>query len=130
MVAPLSEGRVVHVRPFYFSGVDYAGPLLAKSQTELLKIWIVLFVCGTTRAVHLDIVTSLSTEDFLLAFRRFVAKNGQPHQLRSDNARTSRTASEILPVKWIFYPPGCPWRGGFYERLVGVIKSPLKKILG
>ena len=59
VVAPLPEGRVVHVRPFYFSGVDYAGPLLAKSQIELLKIWIVLFVCGTTRAVHLDVVTSL-----------------------------------------------------------------------
>ena len=98
----------VRVRLFYFSGVDYAGPLLAKSQTELLKIWIVLFVCGTTRAVHLDVVTSLSTEDFLLAFRRFAVKNGQPHQLRSDNARTFRTASEVLPVKWIFNPPGCP----------------------
>ena len=35
-----------------------------------------------------------------------------------------------MPVKCIFNPPGCPWWGGFYERLVGVIKSPLKKILG
>ena len=66
----------------------------------------------------------------MISFWRFAAKNDQPHQLRSDNARTFRTASEILPVKWIFNPPGCPWWGGFYEHLVGVIKSPLKKILG
>ena len=50
------------------------------------KIWIALSVCGTTHAVHLEVVDSLATDEFLLAFRRFVARWSMPFQFRSDNA--------------------------------------------
>ena len=73
------------------------------------KIWIALFVCGTTHAVHLEIVDSLATDEFLLAFRRFVPRRPMPFQIRSDNATTFRTASVVLSVRWIFNPPCSPW---------------------
>ena len=52
-----------------------------------------LFVCGATRAVHIEVVTSLALEDFLLAFHKFVARRGQPHQIVSDNAATFKAAA-------------------------------------
>ena len=94
---PLPSDRVVHQKAFGLTGIDYAGPLLVKNGDHQQKIWVCLFVCGTTRAVHLEIVESLSTEAFLLAFRRFVARRGKPLKIRSDNARRSR----LLLIRWM-----------------------------
>jgi len=69
---PLPADRVTHCKPFGLTGVDYAGPLFVRQESRETKVWIALFVCGTTRAVHLEVVTSLSTEAFLLAFRRLL----------------------------------------------------------
>ena len=130
VTAPLPEGRVAFNRPFGFCGIDHAGPLLAKAQQNPCKVWLALFVCGATRAVHIEVVTSLALEDFLLAFRRFVARRGQPHQIVSDNAATFKAVATTLSVKWFFNPPVSPWWGGFFEWLVKTIKIPFKKVLG
>ena len=131
MTAPLPGSRVNLVRPFYSCGIDYAGPLLARvsNHGERCKVWIALFVCAQTRAVHLEIVETLTTEDFLLAYRRFVGRRGKPYEIISDNA-AMLTASRMLSVLWSFIPPASPWFGGFYERLVKAVKLPLKKVLG
>ena len=110
---PFPKGRVSLSRPFSFCGIDYAGPLVARCQTGTCKVWIALFVCGSTRAIHLEIVTSLTTEEFLLAFRRFVARRHQPLHIISDNASTFKAASQIMAIKWEFIPPCSPWFGGF-----------------
>ncbi|UYV78583.1 hypothetical protein LAZ67_16002070 [Cordylochernes scorpioides] len=39
------------------------------------KAWIVLFSCAVFRALHMELVTSLSTEAFIQALRRFIARN-------------------------------------------------------
>ena len=129
---PLPADRVVHEKPFGLTGVDYAGPLFVCSgiRGEVQKCWVVLFVCGTTRAVHLDVVGSLSTESFMLAFHRFVARRGKPLKIRSDNATTFKAAAQKVDIVWLFNPPAAPWHGGFFERLVGSVKVPLRKVLG
>ena len=127
---PLPADRVSHVKPFGLTGIDYAGPLMVRKGDRVEKTWIALFVCGTTRAVHLETVDSLSTESFLLAYRRFVARRGIPIRIRSDNATTFKSASEKINVVWLFNPPAAPWHGGFFERLVGAVKAPLRKVLG
>ena len=126
----LPADRVDFQRPFSLCGVDYAGPLLVKVGAGVKKVWIALFVCGTTRAVHLEVVESLSVDDFLLAWRRFVSRRSTPRRVRSDNGTTFVAAAKVLRIRWIFNPPAAPWFGGFYERLVRVVKTPLKKVLG
>ena len=127
----LPEDRVTLQRPFAMCGIDYAGPLFVKSsESGTTKVWIALFVCGTTRAIHLEIVDSLATGDFLLAWRRFSARRGTPNRVRSDNATVFVAAAKVLRVTWVFNPPAAPWFGGFYERMVRSVKTPLRKVLG
>ena len=120
---------MVFNKPFSFCGVDYAGTLLAKTQDGVCKVWLALFVCGTTSAIHLKVVNSLSMHQSILAFQRFVARRGKPYQIVSDNAANFKAAATVLDVRWKFNPPASPWFGGFYERLVMAVKTPLKKVL-
>ena len=129
-IADLPADRVNFRGPFSMCGVEYAGPHLVKNTSRTRKVWIALFVCGTTRAVHIEVVESLAVEDFLLAWRRFVSRRGTPCRVRSDNGTVFVAAAKVLRIKWIFNPPSAPWFGGFYERLVRVVKTPLKKVLG
>jgi len=124
---PLPSFRVQESQPFANSGVDYAGPLFVGAD----KVWICLFTCCVTRAVHLELVTDLSTSAFLLAFRRFTAKRGPPTMMLSDNATTFKAAAEKLTrVHWKFNVEKAPWWGGIFERLIKSMKSSLKKVLG
>ncbi|GFX73914.1 uncharacterized protein TNCV_397251 [Trichonephila clavipes] len=79
---PLPKDRTEVAAVFQVSGVDLAGPLLTKSKQ---KAWIVLFTCAVFRAVHLELITSLSTTDFIQAMRRFIARRGRISVMYSDN---------------------------------------------
>ena len=109
-------------------------------------MYVCLFTCGVTRAVHLEIVSDLSVETFLQALRRFVARRSLPRVMLSDNASTYEAAANELEklinsdkmseslctmgIKWQFIPKRAPWYGGFWERLIGLTKTALRKILG
>ncbi|KAL9954863.1 hypothetical protein ACROYT_G042448 [Oculina patagonica] len=87
--------------PFAHTGLDFIGPLYihnGKSSKEKGsdKVYICLFTCASTRAIHLELTPSLSVESFLLAFRRFVNRQGLPVTLLSDNAKTFRSASKDI----------------------------------
>ena len=132
--APLPRSRVTPARPFSRTGVDFAGPLLVKKgrDSEPTKAYIAVFTCAVVRAVHLEMVSSLSTEDFIKAYRRFVARRGYPTSLMSDNATTFRGAASVLAaegVQWHFIVERAPWWGGFWERMVGLTKSALRRTL-
>ena len=105
---PLPEDQVVHERPFTTTGNDDAGPLYVRPGESSPNVWIALFVCATTSEVHLEVVESLSTESFLIAFRKFVARRGLPSRIRSDNATTFKAASDKLSVPWMFNPSAAP----------------------
>ena len=98
------------------------------------------------RAVHLEVVPNLSEHSFSQAFRRLVSRKSLPRVSVSDNATTftagseeirrlckSETVKETLStngVEWQFIPKRAPWYGGFWERLIGLTKTSLKKVLG
>ena len=126
---PLPVDRVTLQRPFSVVGIDHAGPLVAKISGAHRKVWILLVVCAATGAVNLQLVSSMSAEDVILAFRRFVSRYGTPLLVRSDNGSAFVASSKVLSIEWRFNPPLSPWHGGFYERLVGVVKAPLKRVL-
>ena len=129
-MASLPEWRTTPSPPFTHTGVDYAGPLyITKAGNQ--KRYILLFTCGVTRAVHLELTQTLDQKDFLLAFNRFTARRGVPSKIYSDNGTTFQAASQMLPeMEWNFIPPYAPWHGGFWERIVRSIKTPLRKVAG
>ena len=89
MMGQLPQQRVHPSPPFSITGVNYAGPfVLKKGHTRkpmLVKAYIAIFVCFSSKAVHLEIVSDLTTEAFLACLRRFVARRGLPQEIHSDN---------------------------------------------
>ena len=134
--APLPRDRATRAPPFAVTGVDFAGPLFSVDFPRK-KLYICLFTCAVTRAVHLEMTDSLSLEHFVMAFRRFAARRGVPTTMYSDNARTfvgaagllSRYFGRLAP-KWKFIAPLSPWWGGWWERLVRSVKTALRRTLG
>jgi hypothetical protein len=140
--APLPEDRVKSSKVFEVTGVDLAGPLFLKNGG---KAWVVLFTCAVFRGVHLELVTSLETDSFLLAFLRFVSRRGRPAIVYSDNGtnfvgaanlfknldwkRIQREAN-VQRIQWKFNPPTAAWWGGWWERLIQTMKSLLRRMLG
>lgn len=108
-------------------------------------MWIALFTCMSTCALHLEVVADNSAAQFLLAFRGYMPRKGAPDIVLSDNAPTFKLGGDVLVnelnrfkdesliqeftsrsgLKWRFITPFSPWKGGFYERLVGLVKSAL-----
>ena len=133
VAAPLPRDRVTLQRPFGAVGVDYTGPVLVKGNSGTVnKVWILVVVCAASRALDLEVVQSVKPEDFVMAWRRFMAKKAaSPKLVRSDNATTFTKASKILTgLEWRFNPPAAPWWGGFFESFVKLTKRPLRKVLG
>ena len=133
-VAPLPEVRASKAPPFAVTGIDFFGPLFILPKK---KVYVCLFTCAVTRAIHLELVDSLGLADFLLAFKRFCARRGTPATIYSDNARTFVSASSSLRAElgpacpeWKFIAPRAAWWGGFWEKMVRSVKSSLRKTLG
>ncbi|XP_055615136.1 uncharacterized protein LOC129761441 [Toxorhynchites rutilus septentrionalis] len=139
-MAPLPAARVTSFqRPFTNTGLDLFGPLLVKIGRSNTKRWIAVFTCLTIRAVHVEVVHSLSTRSCVEAIRRFVVRRGSPATIYSDNGTNFREASRLLQeqieqlattftsssTKWIFIPPGTPHMGGAWERMVRSIKTAM-----
>lgn len=129
---------------FTHTGVDYFGPIEVAVGRRREKRYGVLFTCMTCRAVHHDVAASVSTDSFLMAWRRFVSRRGVPKQMFSDsgthfrgaNAEMGRAIKELdndavkvagpsREVTWNFIPPGSPHFGGCWEHMVRAIKSSL-----
>ena len=149
--SPSPPSRIVEGQAFSATGVDYADPLYFKGSTgdrSPTQIYIAIFTCAVTRAVHLEVAEDLSSESFIGGFRKFVSGWGVPGRLISDNAKNSKDCSrkitslsglrqileaektlKILGKSWKkgqFIVERVPWWGGFYKRLVGSVKTCLK----
>ena len=146
--APLPACRVKETPAFSNTGVDFAGPLTIRASptSQSTKVWIVLFTCYVTRAVHLDVVPDMSTSAFIRCMKRFSARRGVPTRFISDNGKTFKAAAKYLDlvfkdgdvkehltglgVTWQFNVERAPWWGGAFERMVRSTKRCLKKLIG
>ena len=93
---PLVRCRVQETQPFEVTGVDVTGALYVRDMGKESKVYVCLFTCAVTRAVHLEIVTDLTTENFMQAFRRFSSRKSLPKIMISDNASTYLAAANEL----------------------------------
>ena len=127
--------------------MDYAGPLYyQKSLKTEGKAYILLYCCSLTRAVYLDLMPNQTFEEMILSFQRFIARRGRPEKIYSDNAKTFHAGDQWLRkvmreekihdflaqyhINWQFNTSRAPWWGGQYERIVGLVKQSLYKVIG
>uniref|UniRef100_A0AAF5Q6S2 Integrase catalytic domain-containing protein n=1 Tax=Wuchereria bancrofti TaxID=6293 RepID=A0AAF5Q6S2_WUCBA len=123
--------RVRRSRTFARVGLDYLGPVSVKTETGVTKRWVALFTCLATRAVHLELADSLCAEGFLNVFRRFVARRGYPEIILSDNASQFQLVFQtIMKQETQLTEFLAPWSGGVYERMIGLTKGTLRKVVG
>ncbi len=130
--------------PFSHCGVDLFGPIIIKQGRKRLKRWGVIYTCMTVRSVHLEVVESPDTDDFINSTRRFVNRRGSPTDMYSDCGTNFKGATTELSdfvenldrtkinsfatshaIAWHFNPPAAPHMGGAWERLVKSVKEVL-----
>ena len=95
--AAIPKYRVTEAAPFSNVEIDFAGPLYVKEKKgDSSKVYICLFVCCVTRALHLELVQNLTASAFLNCFRRFCARRSTSNIINSDNAKTFQSTSKLL----------------------------------
>ncbi|XP_039233225.2 uncharacterized protein LOC120322239 [Drosophila yakuba] len=105
LMGKLPQSRATYSRPFTHTGLDFAGPFDVKSYSgracRITKGYVCVFVCFSTKAIHLEATSDLTTEKFLGAFSRFAARRGCPLHLYSDNGKTFVGAEKALTEDFI-----------------------------
>jgi hypothetical protein len=154
LMGNLPEPRVTPSRPFTHTGIDYAGPILIKDgfkRTNIkIKCYIAIFICLSTRAVHIQLVCDCTSATFLNALKRFMSRRGNVSNLYSDNAtnfvganrelaklfKTNDFQTNIInsladqQINWHFIPPRAPHMGGLWEAAVKSTKFHVKRVIG
>ncbi|XP_028163939.1 uncharacterized protein LOC114355340 [Ostrinia furnacalis] len=155
IMGQLPSCRVTPARAFLRSGVDFAGPIsirMSKGRgSKSYKGYVCLFVCMVTRAIHLEVVSDLTSEGFIAGFKRFVSRRGLCREIWSDNGTNFVGASRELhslivlerssvaleirswlndnSVTWHFIPPHAPNFGGLWEAGVKSTKFHLRRVI-
>ncbi|XP_063984105.1 uncharacterized protein LOC135166075 [Diachasmimorpha longicaudata] len=155
LMGQLPPRRITSARPFNHAGVDYAGPIKISrwrgSGPRQYHGYIAVFVCLATSAIHLELLTDLTSQAFIETYKRFTGRRGICATLSSDNAKTFMGANNELGklldksrkeihhiinelasngTKWIFIPPQSPHMGGKWEAAVKSVKFHLKRLTG
>ena len=153
----LPADRVSITPAFGSTSLDFAGPFTLKRghtrKPSYIKAYLCLFVCLSTKAVHIEVVSDLTTLAFMAALRRFVARRGCPNTISSDNGsnfigaknnlkelysflQSTDTNSNIHQyllsrrITWNNIPERAPHFGGLWESAVKKMKYHLKRVVG
>lgn len=89
----LPQEHVTQSLPFFYTGVNYFGPLLCRDIPGTGKVWVCLFTCMATQAIHLELATDMTSEQFLLVLRWFIARCGTPLEFLSNNTLQFQVAT-------------------------------------
>lgn len=148
----LPPERVTPDFPYVVAAVDFAGPFLITDRhgrgCKITKCYLAVFVCTRYKCVHLEAVSQLSTDSFILSLRRFISRRGKPRELLCDNGRNFTGAAKELSdflkvysdhfsnfasdegIKFKFSPAYAPHFNGLAEACVRSAKYHIKRILG
>lgn len=155
LMGDLPNFRVTPSKPFIVVGTDFGGPFLVREHKrrnpKLTKAYLCLFICMATKAVHLEVVSELSTEAFIAALNRFVSRRGLCRKILSDNATNYVGAKQHLTelhqffksqkekidvhlaakqIEWQFSPASAPTFGGAWEAGIKSAKYHMKRVIG
>ncbi|CAC5399702.1 unnamed protein product [Mytilus coruscus] len=148
-ISDMPVDRLTPTPPFTFVGLDVFGPWSVvarrtKGGLSHSKCWAVLFTCLTIRAIHIEVITDMSSSSFINALRRFIALRGHVKVFRSDNGTNFVGSTNSLKINvintehgsvndflltkgsvWIFNQPHSSHMGGVWERMVGTTRRIL-----
>ncbi|GFX91829.1 integrase catalytic domain-containing protein [Trichonephila clavipes] len=154
IMGDLPESRVCPSSVFQRTGIDFAGPFLIRSSkgrgSRNTKCYICVFVCLATKAVHLEVVSDLTSKVFIACLKRFVARRGKPSEIFCDQGTNFYGASRDLRkefrqlmkedafhqflvtdnITFHFNPPSAPHFGGIWEATVKSFKFHLNRVVG
>ena len=158
MMGDLPRERLTpYLPPFTYTGVDYFGPFYVKRGRSCVKVYGCIFVCLNSRAIHIEDSSSLETDTFIQALRRFISVRGCPKEIWSDNGTNFTGAEKELRIsiqnlneetikkelhsrevewyvcpmpKWRFQPPTASHMSGVWERLIRSVRKTMTAILG
>ncbi|GFV12974.1 integrase catalytic domain-containing protein [Trichonephila clavipes] len=154
IMGDLPESRVCPSSVFQRTGIDFAGPFLIRSSkgrgSRNTKCYICVFVCLATKAVHLEVVSDLTSKAFIAYLKRFVARRGKPSEIFCDQGTNFYGASRDLRkefhqlmkedavhqflvtdnITFHFNPPSAPHFGGIWEATVKSFKFYLNRVVG
>lgn len=156
LMGTLPHNRVNVARVFQKVGVDFCGPISIKQsrvrRALITKGYVCVFVCFTTKAIHLELCSNLTTAAFLACFKRFISRRGLPTDVHCDNASTFKCENtqlhelyrlqssrdhqkELLSyaaeqgINFHFIPSYSPIFGGLWEAAVKSTKYHLKRVV-
>ncbi|XP_033305879.1 uncharacterized protein LOC117208697 [Bombus bifarius] len=157
LMGDLPEARITESRPFTNVGIDYCGPFYIKERRDRnrrkIKTYAAIFVCLATKAVHIELVSDLTTDAFLAALRRFISRRGYCATILTDNGTNFVGANRELQelrtllqsddhqdrvqnfladrqIQWRFNPPNSPHFSGLWEAAVKAFKRHLIRVVG
>jgi len=141
-----TKNRVNFESAYQHTGMDYTGNIYVKLGDKLVKMYLLLFTCLNVRAIHLELLPDLTSDQFLLSFVRFSNRYGLPRTVYSDNASTFLQSMGIVAgsssdnpfnnylvannVRHLTIPLYSAWIGAAWERMIKTVKASLHKIVG
>ena len=148
-MADLPNARLQMLQPVFFhTGCNCFGPFLVKQGRSLVKWWGCIFTCMTVRALHLEVLHSLSTDSFMSALRRFINRRGNIGHMYSNNGsnfvRADRAVKEGIKkwnqsqiteflfqkeIEWSYNTPLASNFGGCWERLIRSVRKALASFM-
>ena len=153
-MADLPRDRLQKTPPFQNVGMDVFGPFFVnngkttRANPGKRKVWLLIFTCLYSRAVHLEMLDAMDSATFWMAFRRFRANRGRCSKIRSDRgsnfmgARNQEDIAELDKfiedaeekleaegIAWEVNPPHASHFGGVWERAIGSIRRVFEATL-
>ena len=126
---------------------------MKSGDNETKKVYVALFICISTKAIHMELVSSLTKDDCILALRKFIARRGMPARIITDNGTNFLGARRDLlklralldkndkensiitfihqgACEWLTIPPRAPHFGGIWEAAIKSMKRHLRRVVG
>lgn len=151
----LPKHRITPDKVFNSTGIDLCGPFLIKNKNQRkgpeIKVYVCIFICLVTKAVHLELISDLTSQALIATLKRFASRRGKCHRIYSDNGtnmvganrelnslfKIVRNQDESLfaffaeeKIEWSFIPPRSPNWGGLWEANIKAFKYHFKRVAG
>lgn len=158
LMGDLPTARVTPAKPFNSVGTDFCGPFPVKifnlKAIRHVNVYICIFICMVTKAMHLEVVNDLTTDAFIASLTRFVSRRGLCNHIFSDcgtnfvgaDAALKKVVnstiyskdcqdkllnfSSMKGISFHFNPPAAPHHGGLWESAVKSTKHHLRRVMG